>query len=338
MSKLRTSEDKVVDLNDKETHRQYWYYRVQAGIVMLLAAVLIAIVLGLAVAVVFPPIALGEERSESPTKRVEFHVTETSIDAGQIPMKGEATDAPFGIGKVFHDVEVKCLPGILEEDPKAKGIIFFHAIGFQPAGEKQHIARTLDFFRAPMASKNQVLMQLYDVDELSIDHYKKLAMWPTRASAKAQSENQEGEIALESRGRIAFVMESVPDKAIGIKAKRGWVDPYVGVPVQWNEYLSKLVECQSDAWMAAKDTSDAMSSHEAQIMKEIMTAVFASASSKTKETPTPFARSMGKDSHMYIAVSPPIDNDGDTIEVISFKSGWTGATQVVPTALGGVTE
>ena len=179
------------------------------------------------------------------------------------------------------------------------------------------IAQFLDHFRAPDAAKDQLPMQLYDVDVLSAEAYEYL-LDDLGLMLQTPHSHAEGDGKGSGTPSILGFVMAADQSSSQPAASATRTSEFIGVPVVWNEGLSDLLQYvtgHSDLYKQNKN-----------FIKASMFAVLASADDQAEPSSGWFAES--KEAKIYLALPStniPRHNEIlglDPIPAVSFRSAW----------------
>lgn len=339
MNTSPTTDEHKQNLADaEEVRRPSWRYFIVANSRITAWGVVYLIIIWLLVMFLFPTLSRGEPLP----KNVEIRA---GTNQGMLDPVGEQTRVEDWDLTIFPWIgqpepaedpnavskgEVKISIPVQSEAPLVFQFERADAVEFYPYGNREKISRFFDFWRAPEAAKDQVEMNLYDVDGMTQEDYKILlsVLHSAERTDTSGAETEYVERARQVGSFMAFVMA-----AEGQGQLAEWVagyekTPYLGVPVRINAGVADLLRYQAGELEQTQMIADSDFDKTA-FLKGAMSAVIASTQGLDEEQigALPWFEE-GEQVKMYFAVPWETGRlvEGKTklegVPTISFKSAW----------------
>ena len=202
------------------------------------------------------------------------------------------------------------------------------------------VARILDVIRAPEVAKDQLGMELYDVDALPREAYEKLVTTMEPIVQASVLNEDGGKYARPSKPLVAFVAPvnmEVPTLITDFWAGAGKNREiqFIGAPVQWTTGLADLLRYKAGDASPFGQAPGCASYGRKAFMKAAMHSVIASAEGIDEQVESNYLMDIEKlvqGQKMYLAIAREAGVDRELkhfgiepIDAVSFRSAWESA-------------
>lgn len=343
--KRSTTDDRytVPTAQDDAARRLSLRYYLICNIRSILIGILIFTILWVALDLLFPRLARAEGTMVQPTgtltqvKVFPFSTSTALMREGQTGIVKYTIRSVFDrpqtadrLAEIGEYTATEMNPQLPRVDFK---FVYADAVEFYQENMSLTITRILDSIRARKLAKDQLTMELYDVDDLIAKEYEHPLEELIHSISQESDAPAEGdEKASKTQPIVAFVtsVDTIPSARQSntqAVAPTSRTPEFIGVPVQWNASVSDLLRCAADQSSLCRH-KDIVSP--TILIKNAMFAVIALAQSWRESTLNVEWLSENDPAKMYLAIAP-MNTARETeltrlrsIPAVSFRSAWDG--------------